>query len=225
MAVGERLLVASPFDTVLALAELLGEASFYQSVFKTCLRIALGFILSFFSGIVTAVLCFRFSLVKALLNPPIRILRAVPVASVVIVMLIWISSRQLSVATSFMMAFPIIHENVLKGLENTDRKLLEMAKVFRIGWKKTLRAIWLPGVLPYLEAASLMTLGLCWKAGVAAEIIGLPTGTIGEKLYQAKVFFDTPSVFAWTVVVIALSFVFEKLFAGLLKEVLSKWKA
>ncbi len=222
--VGEQLLIASPYDVVLALISLLGEGEFYTSIANTCFKIAMGFCLSFVLGILFAVICYKVNILKELFSPLIHLFRSVPVASIVIVILIWISSKNLSIVTSFMMTFPVIYENTMTGLLNVDKKLLEMAKVFRFSNKNKIKAIYLPSVMPTLESAVILSLGMCWKSGVAAEIIGLPNGTIGEKLYQAKVFFDTPSVFAWTVVIVLLSFLFEKGFATVIKKGVSKWK-
>jgi len=58
---------------------------------------------------------------------------------------------------------------------------------------------------------------LAWKAGVAAELIGYPAGSMGEQLYYSKFFLETDTLFAWTVVIIILSVSFEKLFLLLLK--------
>lgn len=222
--VGEQLLLASPMAVMVALASLLKDDKFYLAVIRTCLKISTGFILSFSLGIFLASIAARFRFIRELVTPLIRLLRSIPVASVVIVILIWISSRNLSIVTSFMMSFPIIYENVLTGIMNVDKKLLEMAKVFRLSGFGKLKAIYIPQVISYLEAATILSLGLCFKSGVAAEIIGLPSGTIGERLYEAKVFFDTPSVFAWSVVIILLSFMFEKLFALLIRKGFTRWK-
>ena len=78
--------------------------------------------------------------------------------------------------------------------------------------RRQLRGIYLPQVLPYFRSAVSLAVGLCWKAGAAAEVIGLPAGTVGENLYNAKVYFQTPDLFAWTAVIVAVSLVFEKLF-------------
>ena len=93
-----------------------------------------------------------------------------------------------------------------------DYKLIEMAKVFDMSFMKKFRYIYISQVMPYFRAACGVSLGMCWKAGIAAEIIGIPKGSIGEHLYNAKVYLNTPELFAWTVVIIFVSILFEKLF-------------
>ena len=77
-----------------------------------------------------------------------------------------------------------------------------MAKVFRVNLRRQIRYIYVSQVLPYFLSACRLSLGMCWKAGVAAEVIGVPSGSIGEKLYNAKIYLNTPDLFAWTIVII-----------------------
>lgn len=121
--------------------------------------------------------------------------KAVPVASFIILILIWVPSRNLSIVISFLMVLPVIYTNVLNGIRSTDPKLLEMARVFRIPLFRRIRYIYLSQLLPFLRTGFSLSLGLCWKAGVAAEVIGIPKGSIGEKLYEAKVYLETPDLF------------------------------
>ena len=125
------------------------------------------------------------------------------------------------------MVFPTVYLNLLEGICQTDRKLLEMARVFRVPLSRRLWGIYLPQVLPYFRSAASLGLGLCWKAGVAAEVIGLPGGSMGERLYTAKIYFQTPDLFAWTAAIVAVSVVFERLFLKLVDAVAGKaaqWK-
>ena len=117
-----------------------------------------------------------------------------------------------------LMVLPVVYTNVLEGIRAADRKLLEMAQVFSLTPAKIIRYIYLPQILPYFQAACGTALGLCWKSGIAAEVIGIPSGSIGERLQQAKVYLDTPDLFAWTLVIVLLSLSFEKLFLFLLKK-------
>jgi len=160
--------------------------------------------------------------VRELLSPLVAAVKTVPVASFIILALVWLSSRSLSFFISFLMVFPPVYLNVLEGICQTDRKLLEMAKVFRVPLWRRVRGIYLSAVLPYFRAAVSLGLGLCWKAGIAAEVIGLPAGSLGERLYTAKVYYMTPDLFAWTAVIVAVSVVFERLFLGLMDHLAGK---
>jgi NitT/TauT family transport system permease protein len=92
-----------------------------------------------------------------------------------------------------------------------------MADVFHMPWHRRFVYIWLPAVRPYLTSACASALGMSWKAGVAAEVIGLPQGSMGEALYDAKIFFNTTDLLAWTVIIVVVSVLFERLFMALLK--------
>jgi NitT/TauT family transport system permease protein len=144
------------------------------------------------------------------------------VVSFIILALVWLKSRQLPLFIAGLMVLPPVYLNVLAGIQQTDRQLLEMARVFRVPLWRTVRGIWLPQVLPYFRSAVSLGLGLCWKAGVAAEVIGLPGGSLGERLYTAKVYFQTSELFAWTIVIVAVSAAFEKLFLALLDALAGK---
>lgn len=110
----------------------------------------------------------------------------------------------------------IIYTNVLAGIEAADRQLLEMAEVFLIPVGRRIRYIYLPQVIPFFRSGCMVALGLCWKSGIAAEVIGPPSGSIGEHLQQAKIYLDMPDLFAWTLVIVLVSLAFEKTVLALL---------
>lgn len=207
-----HLLLASPVSSVLRLGELMQTAAFWQSVGWSAVRIIGGFLISCLLACVLAVPAARWKRVRELLNPPVAVIKAVPVASFIILALVWLNSRSLPLFISFLMVFPPVYLNVMEGIRRTDRKLLEMARVFRVPLGRQIRNIYLPAVLPHFRTAVSLALGLCWKAGIAAEVIGLPDGSMGERLYTAKVYYETPDLFAWTAVIVAVSVLFEKLF-------------
>ena len=210
-----RLLLASPLDALARLLELLPTAAFWGTVGGSALRILGGFLLSCAAAVVCAALAARFRRVRELLAPLVAAVKAVPVVSFIILALVWLRGSQLSLVIAALMVFPAVYGSVLTGILETDRQLLEMARVFRVPLGRRLRAIYLPAVLPYFRAAVSVALGLCWKAGAAAEVIGVSAGTIGERLYTAKVYFQTPDLFAWTAVIVAVSVLFERLFLRL----------
>ena len=224
LAVGSEILVASPARTFGALLSLLREGAFYRAVLGSLMRICAGFALALALGIALGALSFVVGWVRALLHPVVSVVKATPVASFVILALIWISSKNLSIFISFLMVFPIMYENMLAGLESADAKLLEMGQVFHLSRMARIRAIYLPAAYPFLLSAARLSLGMCWKSGIAAEVIGQPRQSIGAELNQAKLFFNTPDLFAWTVTIIVGSVVFERLVLCGIRAVMRRWE-
>lgn len=206
------LLLASPLAALRRLMELVPSAAFWRAAGNSSARIFGGFLLSCALAVVLAALAAGRKWVADLLAPLVAAVKAVPVASFVILALFWLDARSLSLFISALVAFPPVYLNVLEGFRQTDGEMLELARVYRIPFRRRLWGLYIPQVLPYFRSASSLALGLCWKAGAAAEVIGLPAGTIGERLYTAKSYFQTPDLFAWTAVIVALSAVFERLF-------------
>ena len=216
MLIGQEVFLVSPVQALVMLVELLPQAEFWQRVAFSTGRILLGFLLGAVSSVLLAVAAEKSDWVEALLSPVMQLVKATPVASFIILALVWVSGSSLSVLISFLMVLPVLYGAVRTGIESVDVQLLEMAKVFRLPLGKRLRAIWLPEVLPAFRQGCSVALGICWKSGVAAEVIGLPDGSIGDALYRAKITLSTGELFAWTFVIILLSSVFEKLFMALL---------
>ena len=219
MYLKQEILLASPVSVVRKLFELIFSGNFWQSVGFSFVRIVTGFLLAVLLGIFLAVWAYWSKTVEILTAPVIAVVKSTPVASFIILCLIWIPSKNLSVFISFLMVLPVIYTNILEGIRQTDRKILEMAKVFQVNPGRKIRYIYVSQVLPYFLSACRLSLGMCWKAGVAAEVIGVPSGSIGEKLYNAKIYLNTPDLFAWTIVIIVISFVFEKCFLGIVSRV------
>lgn len=216
MALHRDILLVSPVRVAQTLLELAGTRRFWASIGGSLVRIVGGFMLAAVCGTLAAALAARFRRIEELLAPLVLAIKTIPVASFIILALIWMGSKNLAVLIAFLMVFPILYTNVLSGIRVTDVKLLEMARVFRVTPMRRIRFIDLPQVMPYFRTGCTVGLGLCWKAGVAAEVIGMPVNSIGERLQQAKVYLDTPELFAWTVVIVCLSVGVEKLFGFLL---------
>lgn len=215
--IGQDILLVSPLSVLVRLGDLVFTADYWYSIYFSLIRIGAGFLLAVAAGTLLAGFGARFMRVYQLLNPLMLAIKATPVASFSILVLIWLPSRNLSVFIALLMVLPIVYTNVLDGIQNTDTRLLEMAKVFRIPALRRIRFIYIPQIMPFFRAACTVSLGLCWKAGVAAEVIGIPKGSIGEKLYEAKIYLSTPDLFAWTLTIILISLLFEKVFLLLLR--------
>lgn len=211
MAVGLPLLLPSPLAVLLRLGQLCTGADFWLTVASSLLRILLGFLLGVFFGTALAGLCWRFRLIDVLARPLLGVLKSTPVASFIILALVWVKTTWLATVISFIMVLPLIYANVREGIDSADRQLLEMAQVFRLSRRKTFRYCYLPAILPFFLSAISSALGFAWKSGIAAEVLGRPARAIGSQIYDSKIYLETPDLFAWTLVVILLSVLLERL--------------
>lgn len=220
----QKVILAGPVSVVGRVFELVTEKGFFKVLGFSFLRIAGGFLLGLVLGTALAVLAAKIKAVGIILQPVMLTIKSVPVASFIIIALVWLTSSSLSSFISFLMVLPVIYNNVLGGIRSIDTKMLQMAEIYRLPWNKRFVFIWLPAMEPYLTAACSVSLGLCWKAGTAAEVIGIPSGSVGEMLYQAKAYLNTVDLFAWTVIIVLVSLLFEKAFLFLLKRVFKRIK-
>ncbi len=215
---------ATPVETLRELFVKLREAAFWQSLLGSLLRILGGFFAASFLAFMLAFAVQRYGWLKEFLAPFVSFLKSVPVTAVAVILLIWWGPRYLVLCISLMVVFPNIYSNMQTGLSHADKELLEMAAVFRL--RPIDRFLWIcrPAYLPYLHSAVSVSLGMCFKSGIAAEIIGLPEFSIGERLYRDKIYLNTAGVFAWVIVILLLSSLTERLIMRLLK-LLSKFPA
>lgn len=211
LIVGREVLIPSPPAVAKRLFALMGTADFHLSVLMSVLRVTAGFAAAILLGVVFGAVCAKIKAADALISPLMSVIKATPVASFIILALVWINKELIPVFISALMVIPVIHGNVREGILSTDPQLLEMARIFRLSKKQTLTKIYIPAVAPYLSAGVRTCLGLAWKAGVASEVLCFAPYSIGNKLYQSKIYLETADMFAWTVTVIVMSMIIEKL--------------
>lgn len=217
MRIGMEMLLASPVNVLTRLLSIWKEPGFWQTIFYSSLRITKGFLAALVLGIVLGIAAGQIKLIELFLWPYIITIKTVPVASFIILCLIWLNFNQLTILISFLIAFPVIYSNVLQGIKSTDPKMLELAKLYKVPKGRQLLYIFVPAIKPFLLSAGGVSIGMAWKAGVAAEVIGMVGGSIGEMLYMAKIYFLNADLMCWTIIIILLSVISEKLFTFILK--------
>ncbi len=216
--INNRLVLAGPMRVVQALFDQLGNLDFWVICASSFGRLACGFLLSFVISVVLAVAAHRFNLLRDFVDPVVSMLKTVPMISFVIMLLIWVGNQMLTVYLSLLVVLPFIYTATLAGLENADVKMLEMAEAYKLSRWKRFMYVYRPALMPFLLSSCKVALGMSWKTGIMAEVIGTPRPSIGREMYMAKSYLDTPDLFAWTVVVIVLSLVFEKVFMLVLEQ-------
>lgn len=211
LRIDKEVILPRPTDVLSRLYELMRELPFWVSCGKTILRIAAGTILGVISGVLLAGVMMLSRIARTLFSPLIAAVKATPVASFIIAALFWIGRGNVPTFISFLIVLPVVCDAVYTGFSNTDKNLLELAKVYNFSAFKKIRLLYLPSVVPYFLSSLRTSIGMAWKSGVAAEVLCTPPDSIGKSLYSTKVFMETTDMFAWTLVIIILSILFEKL--------------
>ena len=218
-AVGQELLLPSPLQVLRKLCALAGTVAFWRSIGFSLLRVVSGLCAGVVLGVLLAALTEWSSLARALLSPLMTLVKSTPVASFIILALIWLGRGILPAFITALMVLPVVWANVSAGLRGVDLQLLEMAKVYRLPRGRVLRRITIPSVLPHFRAALRSALGMGWKAGIAAEVLTVPQRSIGKMIYESKLYLETTELFAWTAAVILLSLVIEQVLLRLVPRI------
>lgn len=216
---GNELLLPYPASVWSALASMIGVGEFWATVFTSLGRIALGLACGVLAGAVLAVLTCSSRWCDRLLSPAVRVVRAAPVASFILLVLLWTGRNTVPAVISAMMVTPVVWDNLSRGIQAVDGTLLELARCYRFSRRKTVGLIYLPSLRPYILTALTTATGLAWKSGVAAEVLCLPEPSLGQRIYYTKYYLDIPELFAWTAVTVTLSLILERL----LRACLARW--
>ena len=217
MCVSRDFILASPIQVFRRLVDLIATDDFWRTLLRSALHILSGFAIGLVIGVVTAACSSRFRVCRTLLTPLYAVIRAIPVASYVILALFWLPSRSLSVLIAALVVFPLIYTFALAEIGRVDPKMLEMARLFRLPMcKKALYCYLMPSLDSFATTCA-TAIGMAFKSGVAAELICMPSGTIGDQLYRAKVYLMSGDLLAWTIAVILLSAACSRLLADALQ--------
>ena len=218
-------MLPSPQKTFLVLCEKVADASFWSAVLFSVARILTGFLLSVLTGVMLSLLSIRIKAVGILFDPFCSVIRAVPVASFIILVLVMFSSENVSLIIAYLMGFPVIYSTLRRGIEAAPRELIECADVFGIKPARRLLYIYIPHLLPYAASALTVACGLCFKSGIAAEVIGYPQGSVGQAMYLSKIGFNMAELLSYTAVIVLVSVICEKLIAALCRIPRTKGEA
>ncbi len=222
LLVAMPLILPSPLAAVKSLGDLIVTKAFYFNVLATFYRCIVGIGLSFLVGVITSILSYRYSLFRQVITLPVNFLKSTPVMAVIIYALLLLPSGNVPIFVCFLMCFPVVHVNLLSGLDSISREHLEMAHVFDLSTKTQFRWIYLPSIEPEIKASLNLIAGLSWKSVVAAEVLSVPKFSMGYNLLNAKVYFETAELFAWILAIVGLAYAFEQVIHYLLGKV--QWK-
>ena len=222
LAASDQLVLPDPAAVAKAFLSLAVKPGFYLSIAVSMAGILCGYLAGNIAGLLLGVLSGSSERFYAFVRPAMTIIRSTPVASFIILVLIWIGKTYTPAFTAFLIVLPVVWQTVTSGMCSADVKLLEAAEIFRLSAGKKLKYVYVPAFTPGYVGASLTAMGFAWKAGVAAEVLAGGMKTLGGNIYSSKIYLEIPELFAWTFTVIALSLVIELLTGFVLRRLLDR---
>lgn len=206
-----ELILPGPLKVLNSLISLLMTAGFWKTSLLSVLRICIGFALGVALGTIVAVLTNYSGIAKSIIAPFMTVVRATPVASFIMVLWLMIGSSAVPTVITTLMVTPIIWQNVSDGFSSINGALSEVCDCYEVSFSTRFRILIAPTLKNYLIPGIITSASLGWKSGIAAEIIAYTKNSIGREILNAKNFFESAEMLAWTAVVIIFSLIFESL--------------
>lgn len=217
LVINREIYLPSPITTFKSLMTILSNSNTYVIILSSTYRTILGITFSCVLGIIFGFICGLNKFMYELFNPIVIFIRTTPIVSIIILAIIWLSSSHVPIFSSFLMCFPVIFTSIAEGIRSTDKKLTDMCKVYRIGIGDKIKYIYLHTITPYFHSAIISSIGISWKATTAAEVLSMPKNSIGSNLFYAKIYLEPETLFAWTIIIVIISALFEKLYVRAFK--------
>ena len=216
------LILPYPAQVIRVMGQLFKSPDFWSNFLLTFYRCIVSFFISLLLGILIGVSCALSSFCKRLFELPIAIIRATPVAAVILIVLFWFKSTNVPIIVSILMTLPIIITSVINGVSQADKKLLDMAQCFSLSKKDCFRYIKLPAAIPFILNGAVSAFGLTWKVVVAGEVLSLPLRAAGTLLQRYQVHLESAYVLATAIILVAFSYILQELLAFFVKRYLKK---
>lgn len=198
------LLLPAPPLVFCTFFSLLANPLTWQSIAFSLFRILGGFFLACLFAFVCALISECLPIMKDFFDVPMQIAKTLPVACFIVLLLIWQGAVGISFWISFLMALPPMYQGLMTGLSQVDLSLKEVSKVFSITVWNRLLCLYRPALRNPVLSGAKLSVSLSIKAGIAAELIGVPAHTIGEQLYFSKIYLNTDELFAWSILILLL---------------------
>lgn len=222
--VGREIILPGPASVGHSLAHLVAMPGFRVHLGATLVRGLVGFALSYSAGLAAGLAAGLSRPVDSMMRPLMVTIRSTPSMALILLALIWFKSDAVAIFVTFLVVFPIVAQNVTDGLRAVDPSLVQMARLFRVRPSRIVRELYIPAIVPYLAAGATAGLGLTWKVMISAEVLAGPKLGIGTQMDNARVFLNTADVLAWTVIVVIIGFLFDRVLESVVQKRLLHWQ-
>lgn len=205
LAIGKSYILPTPFEALVALKSVVLSRDFWLIVGMTTIRVLVCVVSSLIVGTFLGVTAGVFEIMEYLLKPILLVTRTLPTIVIIVYVILWMPSALAPIFVTFVMTFPIVYANVLEGFKQTDKKLIEMARLYGVHLRKQIKMIYWPSIVPYLKSSIVAITSLGLKVIIASEVLSQTEHSVGKSFQMAKINIQTEAVFAWAIVTIILS--------------------
>ena len=214
----------APLAIVTGLLEIVRSGEIWKHTAASLYRIVVGFGLAVLVSLLMGLGAFLSRTVRGVVHDVLAILNSTSVFVWIVISIIWFGlSNWAPIFTTFMITLPVVASNIVEGVDNVDRRLLEMGGVYRLSGREKFTAIVIPSTLPYLVAGMKVGFGLALKVSVVAEIFGVTSG-IGYIMNYSREILATQMVFVWALVMILIMVATDKLLFDTVNRRLTRWR-
>ena len=220
--VGLPLILPSPIDVLLKLAQMSTTPLFWRVMLISSVRVLIGILLSYVAAFALALICHRVKFLYDFFMPAISVIKTTPVTSFILIAFVLMHRDLIPGLIAALIVFPVVFSNTIEGLRAARPELLETAKAYNLGFADRVKCIWLPTLRPFMISAAGASAGLAIKAGVAAEVLICPEVSVGKYIFNAKQNMEYVELFAWTVAIVIFSYLLDVAFKLVLKRVKRK---
>lgn len=219
----KSLILPKPGVVFRVLGGLLFQVNTYSIALQTAWKVLLALGLVLLLGVFLGLLLGLVKPLNDMSRPIIMVIQAVPVISwLSLVIFTWGISWEGPVFIAFLSLLPTAILTTIAGVQNLDRKLLEMARIYRVPWTRVLKDVYLGSLLPFFIAVVDVSLGQAWKVILVAEFLCGDQG-LGVQISWARQLFNIPGVYAYTLLAVILGMLTERFIKYYLGKVKKRW--
>ncbi|WP_233120192.1 ABC transporter permease [Tissierella creatinophila] len=223
--INNDVIVPSIKSTFISMIELIKDPGFLNIISSTILRTLLGFLISLFLAIILGILSSISKIVHNLMQPILKFLNSVPTIAIIVLALIWLNNEIVPIFVGFLMVFPVLYETVLQSILNIDKNIIQMAYLYRVNKIEIIKNIYIPNIFYNLSTIFNSALGINLKMVIAGEVLAQPKYSIGSKIQLERMYLNTSGVFAWIIIILFISAMFDYMVKALRYLFgINKWK-
>lgn len=222
--INNEVILPSISSTFLSLIKIVKDEYFLKTIQNTLFRTIIGFAISLLIAITSGVLSSYSKIIYNFMLPILKFLNSIPTIAIIVLALIWLNNEIVPVFVGFLMVFPILYEAVLNSILDIDKDIIEMAKIYKVRRARIVKDIYIPSIIYNLSSILNSVLGINLKMVIAGEVLSQPKYSIGSSLQLQRMYLNTSGVFAWIVIILLLSKIFDFISKGIKRSLaIKRW--